>query len=180
MVTLAGVFVVRPKATDQDRRRPVDEAGSASIATAIVMRVSMTATDVGTTTLEIGVIEEDDAIRETETETGVGVGVRLVIGEDTTTTTASTTGGDGNRHLEVVTTAVRTTAGGAGRGVLLLKRDGEATTTIGTQDGATPVTGEGEMTDRPSERGTTSVAGSISLHSEQACFSCKSAHLSLL
>ncbi|GAA5954925.1 hypothetical protein JCM8115_005571 [Rhodotorula mucilaginosa] len=150
LATLVGGHVVRRlqpgRTTDQQQqqeRRPpvvaVDEAGSASTAgdvTAIATEGLMTATaTVGrmttTTTLEIGAIEEDDAIRETGTETGVGVGVgvRLVIGEDTRTTGSTMTGGE-NRRLELLTTAVRTTAGGAGQGVLLLMQDGEATTAI--------------------------------------------------
>ena len=182
VATLVGVYVVRlqrRKATDQDRRRPVGGVGLASTATAIAT-VLMIATDIGMTTpLEIGAIEEDDAIRET------GVGVRLVIGDDTTTT-ASTTGGE-NRRLELLTTAVRTTAGrGADRGVLLLllllMRDGEATIAIAMSQDEEEVavmaivTGEGETTDRWKERGTISVAGSTDSPLKQARFSCNSAH----
>ncbi|TKA53745.1 hypothetical protein B0A53_03787 [Rhodotorula sp. CCFEE 5036] len=185
LATLVGGHVVRRlqpgRTTDQQQqqeRRPpvvaVDEAGSASTAgdvTAIATEGLMTATaTVGrmttTTTLEIGAIEEDDAIRGTET--GVGVGVRLVIGEDTTTTVAELTRGGGNRRLELLTIA-----GEAGRGVLLLflllMRDGEATTAIAMSPDAeeaaaaatVTVTGEGETIDQPNERGTISVAGSI-------------------
>ena len=195
VVTLVGDHVVRRlqpgRTTDQDRHRPVDdEAGSASTAgdvTVIATEVLTTATPtVGrmtTTTLEIGAIEEDDAIRETGTETGVGVGVRLVIGEDTTTTVAELTRGGGNRRLELLTIA-----GEAGRGVLLLflllMRDGEATTAIAMSPDAeeaagaatVTVTGEGETIDQPNERGTISVAGSIDSRLQQVRLSCNCAH----
>jgi hypothetical protein len=200
LATLVGGHVVRRlqpgRTTDQQQqqeRRPpvvaVDEAGSASTAgdvTAIATEGLMTATaTVGrmttTTTLEIGAIEEDDAIRGTET--GVGVGVRLVIGEDTTTTVAELTRGGGNRRLELLTIA-----GEAGRGVLLLflllMRDGEATTAIAMSPDAeeaagvatVTVTGEGETIDQPNERGTISVAGSIDSRLKQVRFSCNCAH----